>query len=143
MHLLILFVTLAHAAVPAICAEDLSAYPLAVHVGPLQAPKHLVSRALRPGLMKMQEDMCRCLAKFCRNRPSLVKAYLHVDPNGGKTRVEYIVQPPESPPIGRMLECMGEPMLTFEPIHLRERHEHRRWPGGGGLPLPPEGGAGG
>jgi len=76
----------------------------------------LAERALRPGLMKVQEDTCRCLPKRRKNRPARVRANLHIEPNEGRMRLAYTVEPVGTPPIGRMLECLGEPELAFEPM---------------------------
>ncbi len=117
MHLLVLFGTLFHAAEPPICSVDLSETSLNVRESPLRGPRDLASRAIRPGLLKTQEDTCRCLPNLRRNRPSRVKAMLHIEPNEGTMRMKYTVEPVGTPPIGRMLECLGEPELTFEPMH--------------------------
>ena len=112
MHLMLLFVTLARAAELPFCTQDLSDHPLPFSSGRHIEPDHLRERALRPGLMRLREDLCRCLPRWPRNRPALVKAHLHVDPNGGEMRVEYIVKPPWSRPVRQMVKCMGEPTLV-------------------------------
>jgi hypothetical protein len=115
MHFILLLATLAHGAEPPLCAQDLSNLVLPAG-GTFIDPEQLQKRALRPGLMRFQEDLCHCLPWWSRSRPASVKAHLHIDPNSGKMRVEYIVKRPWSRPIRRMMKCMGEPTLTFEPI---------------------------
>ena len=117
MHLLFLLVTVAQAAEPPFCSQDLSDYPPPLAGG--FAPKHMRERAVQPGLLRLQEDMCRCLPGLPRNWPSLVKAYLHVDPNGGEMNIEYIIRPQGSRRVSRMYKCMGEPTLTFEPMEYK------------------------
>ena len=116
MHLILLFMTWAHAAKDSFCAEDFSAYPLRAGGTFINSEQYL-ERAVRPGLLRVQDDLCRCMPRAVRNRPALVKANLHADPNAGEMRVEYIVDSPWSRPVRRMMKCMGEPMLRFEPIH--------------------------
>jgi hypothetical protein len=115
MHFLLLFASLTHAAEPSFCARDLSGLELRAG-GTFIDPEQLRLRALRPGLMRFQEDLCRCVPWWSRRWPASVRANLHIDPNKGKVRVKYIVERPWSQPIHRMMKCMGEPMLTFEPI---------------------------
>jgi hypothetical protein len=48
--------------------------------------------------------------------PALVKAHLWVEPNQGKIRIEYLIDEEGTPSIDRMLECMGEPKFSVEPM---------------------------
>lgn len=116
MHLLFLIVTGVHAAVPPICKADLSDHSVPVSGGPLRAPPDLAERAIRPGLIQVQEDTCRCLPKRRKHRPDRVRATLHIKPNAGTMRLAYTVEPMGTPLIGQMLACMGQPELTFEPM---------------------------
>jgi len=111
----LLFMTLAHAADPRFCAQDLSGVPLSLREGPLMPQAHLMDRALRPGLTRFQQDVCRCLPKR-RHRPAVVEAQLHVNPNRGETTVKYRLARPWSPAMSRMVACLGEPTVTFEPF---------------------------
>jgi len=79
---------------------------------------HFEQRVLRPALMHVGRDLCRCMPVWRRKWPSMVKAYLVTDPNRGRTRVEYTIESSSSVTAGRMLTCMGQPVLTFEPIHF-------------------------
>jgi hypothetical protein len=115
MHFILLLATMAHAAEPPFCAQDLSKLAMPAG-GTFINPEILQKRALRPGLLRFQEDLCGCLPWWSRSWPASVRASLHIDPNKGKVRVEYIVKRPWSRSIRRMMKCMGEPMLTFEPI---------------------------
>ena len=115
MHFILMLATMAHAAELPLCAQDLSNLMMPAG-GTFINPEKLQKRALQPGLLRFQEDLCRCLPWWSRRWPASVRANLHIDPNKGEVRVEYIVKRPWSRPIGRMMKCMGEPTLTFEPI---------------------------
>ena len=116
MHLMLLFVSLARAAVPTFCGQGLSEVHLPLSSGPAIHPDHFRERALRPGLMQVQSDLCRCLPRRARNRPAEVTAHLHAEPNAGRMRVEYLVERPWSARVERMMNCMGQPTLSFAPI---------------------------
>ena len=116
MPFMLLLVTFAHAAKPPFCSQDLSDIPRTVSVGTFIDAEKYRQRVVRPGLMRLQSDLCRCMPFWSRNRPASIKAHLHSKPNKGELRVEYIVKQPWSRPIRRMLKCMGAPKMTFEPI---------------------------
>jgi len=98
------------------CAQDLSDLRLPTTGGPLVPPEGLVERGLRPGLMHVQQDVCRCLPRRRRHQPSVIRVQLHIKPNAGEVRVEYRIDPPWSRTMSRMVECLGEPTLTVEPM---------------------------
>ena len=79
-------------------------------------PKNFLEGAVRPGLLRVQEDVCRCLPRRSSQWPSLVTADLWVQPNKGKIRIEYELKEEQTPQIDRMLACMGEPNFTVEPM---------------------------
>ena len=115
MHVLLMLLTMARAATPPpFCVEDLSTFPLSLNGKDAWLPKNFKEGALRPGLMRFRDDMCRCLPRLLRHRPDLVKASLHVQPNKGAIRIEYTIDPPWSRQESRMLDCMGKPMMTVE-----------------------------
>ncbi len=105
-----------HAGVPAICRGDLSDTPFPVREGSWSHPKQWVDRALRPGLLRAQEDICRCVPRRRRLQPAEVSAQLRIDPNAGQMTVRYSIEPPLNPQVSQMLACMGQPKVTFEPI---------------------------
>lgn len=98
------------------CAQDLSDLRLPTTGGPLVPPEGLVERGLRPGLMHAQQEVCRCLPRRPGQQPSVIRVQLHIKPNAGEVRVEYRIDPPWSRTMSRMVECLGEPTLTVEPM---------------------------
>ena len=116
MHLLFLIMTLAQAAKLPFCTQDLSGYPLPWTGGPLSKPANFREGAVRPGLQRLQDDVCRCLPRRSSKWPDIVMAHLWVEPNKGTIRIEYIVKEQSSRQIERMLECMGDPKFTVEPM---------------------------
>ena len=116
MYFMLLIASLSHAAEPPFCAQDFADLLPQDPTGTFIDAKKLRTRALQPGLRRFQKDLCRCLPWWSRNWPGAVRAHLHTDPNAGELRVEYIVKQPWTRPIRRMMKCMGEPKLTFEPI---------------------------
>ena len=115
MHVLFMLLTMARAAEPPpFCSQDLSTFPLSLNGKDAWLPKNFKEGALRPGLMRVRDDMCRCLPRLLRHRPDMVKAALYIQPNKGKIRIEYTIEPPWSPQESRMLDCMGEPIMTVE-----------------------------
>jgi len=96
--------------------EDLSVFPLSLNGKEAWLPKNFKEGALRPGLMRVRDDLCRCLPRLLRHRPDLVKASLLIQPNEGKIGIDYTIDPPWSPEESRMLDCMGEPMMSVEPM---------------------------
>ncbi len=103
-----------------ICVGDLSTVPLNMH-GLLMRPVGFEDRALRPGLLNVQADVCRCLPRRRRHHPDAVMARLHIAPNKGEIQVEYILQStgPRTRPQGRMVPCLGTPTLRVEPMPYR------------------------
>jgi len=103
-----------------ICKNDLSKVPLNLR-GRLMRPAHLEERALRPGVLHVQAEVCRCLPSRPRHQPDAVKAKLHIAPNKGEITVEYIIQSPEpdSRRMERMTDCLGHPTMAIEPIPYR------------------------
>jgi hypothetical protein len=116
MHLLFLLMTMAGAADPSLCSQDLSDYPLPMMGGPLSKPANFREGALRPGLLRLQDDLCRCVPRRSSKWPDIVIADLWVQPNKGTIRIEYTVKEQQSRQIDRMLECMGEPKVSVEPM---------------------------
>ena len=103
-----------------ICDSDLSTVSLNIH-GRLMRPVGLEERALRPGLLHVQADVCRCLPRRRRLHPDAIMARLHIAPNKGEVQVEYILQSigPHTHPQERMTPCLGHPTLQVEPMPYR------------------------
>ena len=98
------------------CSRDLSEFPFPVRPSPLTSPEGLVEGALRPGLTRVQRDVCRCLPRRRRHHPPVISAWLLIQPNAGAVTVEYRLQRPWSRPMTGMVECLGEPTLTIQPM---------------------------
>ena len=49
----------------------------------------------------------------------MVRAELHIAPNQGNVSVAYRVDRPWSPPVARMLACLGAPTLVVDPLPYR------------------------
>ena len=73
----------------------------------LSKPVNFAEGAVRPGLLRVQDDVCRCVPRRSRQWPALVKAHLWIEPNQGKIRIEYIIDEERTQSIDRMLQCMG------------------------------------
>jgi len=116
MHLLFLTMALAQAARSPVCSLDFLDYPLPSTAGSAWMPRDFLEGAVRPGLRRLQEDVCRCLPRRPSRWPDVVMAALWVEPNKGKIRIEYTVEQEKTPQIDRMLQCMGEPKFSVEPM---------------------------
>jgi hypothetical protein len=115
MHLVLLFLTLSHAAEPAFCRQDLSRIQLS-RPGMWMPPEHLVERALQPAMARSQEDICRCLPRRSRRWPSEIRVQVHAAPNQGKATMSYLIAPPWSRAKSQLVACLGEPTVNFEPF---------------------------
>jgi hypothetical protein len=116
MSLLLLIMTLAHAAKPPICKQDLSDYPLPGREKAYWMPKNFLEGAVRPSLLRLQEDACRCLPRRSSRWPHVIVGDVWTQPNQGKIRIEYTIKEDATPQLERMLECMGEPILVVDPM---------------------------
>ena len=104
-----------------ICKQDLSTVNIAPIHGLLAPPADAEERALRPGLVSVQADVCRCLPRRRRHQPDGVLARLHIAPNRGEVRVSYQLHTNAEPAraVGRMQACLGMPTLLVEPMPYR------------------------
>ncbi len=116
MPLLLLIMTLAWAAKPSICFEELSDHPLSSKGRSYWLPTNFLEGAVRPGLLRFQDDLCRCLPKRPSQWPNRVMGYLWVQPNKGRIRIQYVVNDEKSSKIDQMLGCMGEPKFSVKPM---------------------------
>ena len=116
MPFLLLFITLAQAAKPSICKSDISTYQLPPAAGGLSGPAGFTEGAVRPGLVRVRDDLCRCVPRRKSKWPDLLKSNLWVRPNEGKIRIEYMIDEERTKHIDRMLECMGEPEISVTPM---------------------------
>lgn len=113
MHFILLFVSLSHAAKLPFCVQGIADIPLQTHGRPMLPSGQQLERALRPGLARFHQDVCRCLPRR-RHQPPSVRAVLHVDPNEGETTVKYSIPLPRNRAMNRMVACLGEPTVTSE-----------------------------
>ena len=96
-----------------ICAADYSEFHLPINRWHL--PKDYAGRSVRPGLLYVQAELCRCLPRRRRHQPAEVFAQMHIQPNAGQVRVTYRIDPQDSARLQRMLQCLGEPSISVEP----------------------------
>ena len=118
MPLIWLILGLAQAAKPSICSADLTEVVLP---GGDRSwiPDNFLEGSIRPSLLRIQDDACRCIPRRARQRPEVVAASIWVKPNVGQIRIEYAVNEERTPQLDKMLACMGEPQLTVEPMPYR------------------------
>ena len=102
-----------------LCEQDLSDLRLPRIRELLVLPEGLEDRGLRPGLLHVQQEVCRCLPRRRSHQPSVIWVLLHIKPNAGEVRVQYHIEPPWTRAMSRMVECLGEPILTVEPMKYR------------------------
>ena len=97
------------------CRADLERLPIPVQRSAHMDPRLLRSRIIRPGLLRTQTDLCRCLPRRKRHRPLRVRASLESEPNRGVLTIRYTVDGTMAS-IAKMAQCMGQPTLSFSPI---------------------------
>lgn len=110
------FPTLQNTAESPLCEQDLTERRLPGISGIFAQPKGIIERGLRPAAQHVQAEVCRCLPRRIRHQPLEVRVALHIEPNAGKIRVQYHIEPPWSRPMYRMVQCLGEPTLKVEPM---------------------------
>ena len=99
-----------------LCEQDVSDLRLPVIRGILQQPEGLVDRGLLPSLKHIQEEVCRCLPRRPPRQPEYILVQLHIKPNEGEVKLEYVIATPWTRPQKRMMLCLGEPTLNVEPM---------------------------
>lgn len=104
-----------------ICAVDLSTVQLSVGQALFLPPQQLEERALRPGLLYVQSEVCRCLPRRKRHQPDVVRAWLRIALGKGELTVEYGLEAAEEHhrSAQRMVACLGEPTLHMVPLQYR------------------------
>ena len=112
---LLLFVATSLSAKPDFCREDVSAVDFDWQGRWGSPSEDDALRALRPSLVRFQDDVCRCTPRR-RDWPEMIKARLLVAPNEGEVMVTYHLTPPVSEAGLAMLACLGEPTVSFEPF---------------------------
>ena len=116
MSLWVLLVSMAHGASPSFCSDDLADFPIPLQGKEAWLPKNFREGGLRPGLLRVQKDLCRCVPRRRHHWPDVVIADVYVTPNQGQVRIEYGLKEPRTTRQGRMLTCMGQPQLTVAPM---------------------------
>ena len=99
-----------------LCKKDFSEVRLPIEHRSFHGPEGFVERGIRPGLLYVQREVCRCLPRRRRHQPASVRANLGIQPNLGEVKVSYRVELPWSRPMRRMVVCLGEPTFTVEPM---------------------------
>ena len=115
MHLLLLTLGLAQAAMPPICDADLTEVDLPGR-DRSWLPGNFMEGGIRPSLLRVQEDVCRCTPRRKGQWPEVVRASVWVKPNIGEIRIEYAVNEERTPRMDKMLACLGVPVLTVAPM---------------------------
>ena len=98
-----------------ICAQDLSAVALPDQFSGLSGPAGLEGSAIRPGMLRVQQDLCRCLPRK-RHQPAMLRAELHIRPNEGQVDIRYLMDTSLTKPQKRMRSCLGGPTLQVTPM---------------------------
>ena len=111
----VLAVAVAFAGTDPFCRANLDRLPIPVRRSAHLDPERLRSRIIRPGLLKTQADLCRCLPRRKGRRPARVRASLASDPVRGAMTIRYSVDG-STASTQKMAQCMGQPKLHFEPI---------------------------
>lgn len=114
MSLLWLFITIAQAAKPAVCSADISRHSFEHRQNRLWLPEGFYERAIRPSMLRLQHDACRCLPRRRSRRPKVAVGHVHVEPNAGRVVISYSLRGEDTPRLERMLRCMGAPSFTVE-----------------------------
>ena len=97
------------------CDADLQQLSIPVRRSAHMDTELLRSRIIRPGLLRTQADLCRCLPRRKARRPARVRASLASDPKGGVLTIHYVIEGTTASTTA-MAECMGRPQLNFKPI---------------------------
>ena len=118
MHFFLLLLPSVQAAKLSFCTEAPTDVPLPAS-SPLLPSAGQMDLALRPGVERFQEDICRCLPRRQRKQPAWIEAELIAIPSQGETRVKYELPASESDAIRRLARCLGEPTVTFEAFPYR------------------------
>ena len=108
--------TLQNHAENSLCERDFSEMRMPLIRGIFSQPEGIADRGLRPAIERIQQEVCSCLPRWRRHHPNELWVQLHIKPNAGEIRLEYLIEPPWSRPIQRMLACLGDPTLTVEPM---------------------------
>ena len=115
MILVLFAATAAFAGTDPFCRANLEQLRIPVRRSAHMDPEHLRSRIIRPGLLRTQVDMCRCLPRRKGRRPTRVRASLASNPHSGVVTINYTIDGTMAS-IKKMVQCMGQPTLRFEPI---------------------------
>jgi hypothetical protein len=118
MVLLLLLTQVSLAAKSDYCRTDLEDLPIPWPSRFGSPSEEQAMRALRPALLRIQDDICRCLRRP-RHRPETVDAKAVVAPNAGELLIHYSIAPDMGEAGERMLACMGTARLTFAPFPYR------------------------
>lgn len=114
---------LGHAAPPArharkhpVCASEPSPVEFRDLNGRMGVPRGLADVVLRPGLLRLQEDLCACLPRRRSLHPVSATAELRIQPNPGRVWVAWAVDAPLDKARLRLQRCLGAPAWEVEPL---------------------------
>lgn len=116
--LLVLLASSALAARPDFCRADLESLSIPWREGVGTPSQEEAMRALRPSLLRIQEDICRCIRKP-QHWPEAVQAEVEVTPPMGIAVVRYRVAAELGAAGEELHACMGQPTVTFEAFAYR------------------------
>ena len=116
--LLLLMASSALAARPDFCRADLESLSIPWREGVGTPSREEAMRALRPSLLRIQEDICRCIRKP-QHWPEAVQAEVEVTPPMGIAVVRYRVAAELGAAGEELHACMGQPTVTFEAFAYR------------------------
>jgi hypothetical protein len=108
--------TLYHRAEAPLCEQDLTEIRIPNLSGMLLPPEGMIEHGLRPSLLHIQREICRCLPQRPKHQPSHILARLSIQPNAGQIGVKYKTETPWTRPVNRMMDCLGEPTLSVQPM---------------------------
>ena len=105
-----------------ICAADLSEVQMSGGQALFLPPNQLEEHALRPGLLHVQAEVCRCLPRRRRHQPDVVRAWLNIALGEGQITVEYSVEASGPGGLHPMHDGFGHGARSTSPVVVR-RHE--------------------
>ena len=96
-----------------ICKNDVSTLSLSTRA---YVSKQIVEQGFRPGVGAAHRDVCRCLPRQKRKQPAVLLSRIHLQPNTGQIRLTHEYTGPYTRRIAKMLQCLGAPRWTIDPI---------------------------
>ena len=105
-----------HARKHPVCGSEPSEVEFRDLNGRMGVPRGLADVVLRPGLVRLQEDLCACLPRRRSRQPVAATAELRIRPNQGRVSVAWAVDAPLSKARLRLQRCLGAPAWEVAPL---------------------------